>query len=138
MLVSVTVSFFITLSLNVVFLFKLSQNEVSSEFSSTLFNLLQVSNFEILSFPFFDEIGNSDENVKLRLNFFGFFSEFSLLTRNLLKMNKYLEKYNYPTVCLLYLTYNYRIYQVFCQNLQFFGILSAQDYLLIEDLDRAF
>ena len=80
---SVTVSLFITLSLKVVFLFRLSQNEVSSEFSSTLFNLLQVPNFEIFSFPFFDEIGSNEENVKLLVNFFGFFSEISFLTMNL-------------------------------------------------------
>ena len=136
---SVTVSLFITLSLKVVFLFRLSQNEVSSEFSSTLFNLLQVPNFEIFSFPFFDEIGSNEENVKLLLSFFGFFSEISFLTRNLLKINIY--KYTYPTVlhiCFLPLTYYYRIYLVFCQNLQFSGILSTQDYLLIGVLGHAF
>ena len=41
-------------------------------------------------------------------------------------------------ICFLILTYYYRIHLVFCQNLQFSGILSTQDYLLIGVLGHAF
>ena len=77
MLVSVTVSLFRSLSFKVVFLFKLSQKEVSSEFSSTAFSLRSPSNLEILSFPFLAEMGSKELKVKLLDSFLFFRSKTS-------------------------------------------------------------
>jgi len=74
--------------LKVVFRLRLSQKEVSSEFSSTLFNFLSPSNLDIFNFPFLLPIdGRMEENVRLLVNFRGdLFSELmsSLLTLLLL------------------------------------------------------
>ena len=77
MLVSVTVSLFRSLSFKVVFLFKLSQKEVSSEFSSTAFSFRSPSNLEILSFPFLAEMGSKELKVKLLDSFLFFRSKTS-------------------------------------------------------------
>ena len=62
-----TVFLFKTLSFSVLFRFSVSQKDVSSEFSSTLFSLGDSSNFDIFSFPFF--VGRIEENDKLLVSF---------------------------------------------------------------------
>ena len=67
--VSVTVFLFKTFSLRVLFLLSVSQKDVSSEFSSTHFNLFDSSNFDIFSFPFL--VGRIEENERLLTSFLG-------------------------------------------------------------------